>query len=132
MLILFVGSHRTVGRPAGPVRSLDARDDISFDQTGANKTQHCRACDKFIIWDTPALYQVAHTIEPGEIQDHNPWWKARKWASRIISRMFEKFGTSKSIQSEDPDRAAALTQFAKWFGPTLSLPLLQGTMMVLQ
>eukprot|EP00298_Acanthocystis_sp_HF-20_P010720 c19007_g1_i1.p1 GENE.c19007_g1_i1~~c19007_g1_i1.p1 ORF type:complete len:1055 (+),score=485.71 c19007_g1_i1:24-3167(+) len=72
-------------------------------------------------------------IESGEILDHNPWWRARKWASRITCRMFEKFGNKKLIKDkENPEKEKHLKQFSDWFNENFSASLLHVVLNVLR
>eukprot|EP00301_Raphidiophrys_heterophryoidea_P008596 c13161_g6_i2.p1 GENE.c13161_g6_i2~~c13161_g6_i2.p1 ORF type:complete len:1010 (+),score=316.65 c13161_g6_i2:78-3032(+) len=77
--------------------------------------------------------QVAHTVEAGELVDRSPWWRARKWGSKICLRMFEKYGQAKSVpEHKDEVRNKMLKDFASWFEKNLSVPLLTVTLSVLR
>uniref|UniRef100_U5EWH1 Putative nuclear transport receptor ranbp7/ranbp8 importin beta superfamily n=1 Tax=Corethrella appendiculata TaxID=1370023 RepID=U5EWH1_9DIPT len=43
-----------------------------------------------------------------------PWWKAKKWASHIILRMFERYGSPGNVVAKEYD------EFAEWFLPTFT------------
>jgi hypothetical protein len=78
---------------------------------------------------------LGRPVDPAQFPDipleANPWWKPRKWASRITLRMYEKFGQPKNIP-DDAENVVQLKQFAGWFDTNLSVPILEATLNVLR
>ena len=54
-----------------------------------------------------------------------PWWKTKKWASHIVLRMFERYGSPGNVVSKEYD------EFAEWFLPTFTSGLLTVLLKVL-
>lgn len=54
-----------------------------------------------------------------------PWWKVKKWATHIMSRMFERYGSPGNVVSKDYEK------FAEWYLQTFSAGVLEVQLKVL-
>uniref|UniRef100_A0A2M4BBP1 Putative nuclear transport receptor ranbp7/ranbp8 importin beta superfamily n=3 Tax=Anopheles marajoara TaxID=58244 RepID=A0A2M4BBP1_9DIPT len=74
------------------------------------------------ILDRPAP-DSSHIEE--EERPQLPWWKTKKWASHIILRMFERYGSPGNVISKE------YKEFAEWFLQTFSSGLLTVLLKIL-
>uniref|UniRef100_A0A2M3Z0I5 Putative nuclear transport receptor ranbp7/ranbp8 importin beta superfamily n=1 Tax=Anopheles braziliensis TaxID=58242 RepID=A0A2M3Z0I5_9DIPT len=74
------------------------------------------------ILDRPAP-DSSHIEE--EERPQLPWWKTKKWASHIILRMFERYGSPGNVISKE------YKEFADWFLQTFSSGLLTVLLKIL-
>uniref|UniRef100_A0A1A9ZMK3 Importin N-terminal domain-containing protein n=1 Tax=Glossina pallidipes TaxID=7398 RepID=A0A1A9ZMK3_GLOPL len=54
-----------------------------------------------------------------------PWWKTKKWALHIMLRMFERYGSPRSVVSEKYEK------FADWYLPTFTQGVLEVMLKIL-
>lgn len=54
-----------------------------------------------------------------------PWWKAKKWATHIMSRMFERYGSPGNVVSKEYE------PFSQWYLTTFSAGVLEVQLKVL-
>jgi importin-7 len=54
-----------------------------------------------------------------------PWWKVKKWATHIVLRLFERYGSPGNTVSKEYEK------LAEWYLPTFSAGLLEALLKVL-